>query len=504
MSKDDTNDNTGDYGKLDGPNRFYRTRRISLDEFKGLDILLEVSGPNGPLANGIPKNLSSTGLMVTFPGVVPVKSNDHLALGLWIESYLVYKGRTVIRRIDKKKETTNVAFEFSDGLVNPDDVSRVARMLSGVEDLQEKVLNWHPEYEENDDTREYMTLLAEFRAFMVAAKRELNKFEKEMGPMDLDTPGFKEMFAALVQKITPVYESYVEKFDAIRRRLAPAADKAMKVMVRLAIHDLILEAPQFRRSFYKPRGYPGDYKLMAYLYEDHWEGDSLFAKYVHYTSCVAPASYAVPSRKELVKDILRKKMGMVGPDKKFRFLSIAAGPAQETYELLQELDDASPMLDVVLYEQDEEALEFSYNRVLSRVRELNLGDRVNVTFLHDSVRNLIAKPIKENILSRVGEFDMIFATGLFDYLQEKYASSLIAKFYTFLNPGGTMAIGNMDGWNPNRWTMEHLLEWNLVYKTKDELYHLGDSLPDDAERTMDVEETGINNFLIIKKPVHGS
>lgn len=503
MAKDSTKEQTVNYEKLTGPNRFYRATRIPFKEFGDLDVLLEVSGPDGPVAGGNPQNLSATGLMAAFPRGDALHKDDQVTMQLRLGTYLVYKGKAVVRRVEPNGNGIHVGIEFLDGLVNPDDVRKAGKLLSRVSEVVKDVSGWKPEYEETDDTLQYLALLTEFRAFMVAAKRILNKFEEEMGGhLDLQTPGFKEMFDILVRNLTPIYEDYLERFDPVRRRLGPDEDEAMKRMAHLAIHDLILEAPYFWRSLYKPRGYPGDYKLMGHLYENHWEGDSLFAKYEHYSSCVAPATTAVRTRKELVKGILRKKLQALGPDDRFRYLSIAAGPAQETYELLLELDESSPVVDIALYEQDEEALEFSYKRIMSRVKKLGLDAKVNLMYLHDSVRNLIGKPVNENVLSRVGKFDVIFASGLFDYLKEKYAKSLIAKFYQFLNPGGTMAIGNMDGWNPNRWVMEHLLEWPLIYRTKDELYHLGDDLPGNPDRSIAMEETRINNYLIINKPLH--
>ena len=56
---------------------------------------------------------------------------------------------------------------------------------------------------------------------------------------------------------------------------------------------------------------------------------------------------------------------------------------------------------------------------------------------------------------------------------------------------------NVDPSNPNRYQMEHLLEWNLIYRDEDDMRKLA---PKQAQYKVSKDETRVNVFLDIRKP----
>ena len=96
--------------------------------------------------------------------------------------------------------------------------------------------------------------------------------------------------------------------------------------------------------------------------------------------------------------------------------------------------------------------------------------------------------------------DAIFSTGLFDYLEDDFAAKLTGRLYQLLRPGGWVAIGNMDYANPNRWVMEHLLDWWLIFRSQEEMRAFARAGAPDAEISMRFEETGINPFVVLTRP----
>jgi hypothetical protein len=111
----------------------------------------------------------------------------------------------------------------------------------------------------------------------------------------------------------------------------------------------------------------------------------------------------------------------------------------------------------VLFDQDKGALAFSYAR-LNRLIAAKWQGSVRVVHLHDSITRLLRGT---TILSTQGQFDAVYACGLFDYLQPHTWVSLCRSLYQSVAPGGTLYVGNMVPSSPSRWFMELHLDWQL-------------------------------------------
>jgi extracellular factor (EF) 3-hydroxypalmitic acid methyl ester biosynthesis protein len=75
-------------------------------------------------------------------------------------------------------------------------------------------------------------------------------------------------------------------------------------------------------------------------------------------------------------------------------------------------------------------------------------------------------------------------------------------FYEMLEPGGLLVATNVDSTNPNRQTMENLLEWHLIYRSHQQFESLRPEAAPDAECGIRADPTGCNLFFEIRKPVH--
>ena len=98
---------------------------------------------------------------------------------------------------------------------------------------------------------------------------------------------------------------------------------------------------------------------------------------------------AVRFRKNLVRDrlseVLDRAASEGGP---LRFLSVAAGPAQEVYELLKQRKTIPVPVEIVLFDQDKGALSYAYRRI-SPIVSARWSKLVTVTYLHDSIKRLL-------------------------------------------------------------------------------------------------------------------
>ena len=246
------------------------------------------------------------------------------------------------------------------------------------------------------------------------------------------------------------------------------------------------------RARSKPFGYPGDYEVMRFFYERNFAGPTLFAKSVGYSTIQTKAAQAVICRKNLIKWRLRAYLeARVGTTRPVRVLSLAAGPAQELYDLFNELDALPCNLEIVLFDQDKGALSYAFRRLKPLV-ELKFPGRVHLLYLHESIKRLLKDA---DMFRPFGQFEFIFSCGLFDYLQSPTSTVLIRNLFPRLADGGELYVGNMQPGNPSRWIMEHHLDWHLVYRTRPELLDLGARAAPTAAIRLLEEETGVNPFI---------
>ena len=99
-----------------------------------------------------------------------------------------------------------------------------------------------------------------------------------------------------------------------------------------------------------------------------------------------------------------------------------------------------------------------------------------------------------------GKFELIWSSGLFDYLNDKTAKLLVRRLFTMLSEGGTLVIGNFSAVNPSRAYMEIIGQWFLIHRDAENLRSLCSGIQSDtAEVSVFSDETGVNLFLRVSK-----
>jgi extracellular factor (EF) 3-hydroxypalmitic acid methyl ester biosynthesis protein len=235
---------------------------------------------------------------------------------------------------------------------------------------------------------------------------------------------------------------------------------------------------------------------MRFFYERNFEGVSLFGRAFNYATIQCKTAQAVCKRKDLVKRQLQRIIeSRSGSEKPVRILSVAAGPAQELFELLRDVPDLDVPLDVVLFDQDKSALTYAYSRPKPLV-ERRFPKQVRLLYLNESIKRLLRD---REIFAEFGPFDGIFSSGLYDYLAPTTATVLTKSLFARLAPGGALYIANMVPENPGRWVMEHLLDWHLLHRSRAELLDIGRRAAPGAPVRILEEETGINPFIEIER-----
>ena len=227
-------------------------------------------------------------------------------------------------------------------------------------------------------------------------------------------------------------------------------------------HPRFLEAPVNWRAFHKPRGYAGDGELLDMFQRAGYEGSTALGRLIHRVSMLQPAALAVRNRVELVRAGMEATFFTHGVAS--RFLSMGCGTAPELKRLTTDHPYwENPEWRWVGVDVDPETVE------VCRVRHLDPRLSFDTTNPLDLSRN----PDQW----RWGEFDFIYAVGLFDYFPTGTAQNLVLRMFEHLRPGGHLLVGNFHPRNPTRWYMEYIAKWHLLHRSEDELAHFAGKLP---------------------------
>jgi extracellular factor (EF) 3-hydroxypalmitic acid methyl ester biosynthesis protein len=151
-----------------------------------------------------------------------------------------------------------------------------------------------------------------------------------------------------------------------------------------------------------------------------------------------------------------------------------------------------------LLDFNEETLMFAKKRAEEAKRRY--GRQTPVHLVKKSVHSLLKTP--PNPVSRDEQrFDMIYCSGLYDYLGDRVCKMLNAYLYDQLLPGGVLIVTNFHPFNPARHLMEFVFEWFLIHRSAAEMEALRpeNASPDQCKITTDL--TGCNIFLEVRKPL---
>jgi len=212
-------------------------------------------------------------------------------------------------------------------------------------------------------------------------------------------------------------------------------------------------------SLRKPYGYPGDFKIIDDIYQNNPATTGfgrLFDNYYQMSAiCVA-----VRNRKEdfkrVIGDFVKNREHVP-----IRVMNLACGSARDLKEMLASNPSPATEKKVIFdcYDHDKRAIDFAVGL---------LKKYPNINFIKKNVFRIAAT--KSIISKQKTTYDFIYATGLFDYLNHKVSSRLVANLKKLLKKGGVLAISNVrDKYsNPSVHFMEWVGDWNLVYRTDEE------------------------------------
>lgn len=247
------------------------------------------------------------------------------------------------------------------------------------------------------------------------------------------------------------------------------------------LREIIHTDPFTRRAFEKPRGYAGDAELLDLIYgrEEQWpapQASSIGRRIFEYTTA-APAPEGVRARRGFVADLIDR---LAEESDRPHILSIAAGHLREAS--LSAAVKRRKIGRLVALDADADSLR--------EVEECYAC--YGVETVHAKIRGLLTNRLD------VGKFDLVYTTGLFDYLQQPIGRRLVSNMFGLLRPGGQLVVANFLPGVRDVGYMEAYMDWFLIYRTRQDMVDLTMEIPEEEIREITIFTEENQNIIFLQ------
>jgi extracellular factor (EF) 3-hydroxypalmitic acid methyl ester biosynthesis protein len=276
-----------------------------------------------------------------------------------------------------------------------------------------------------------------------------------------------------------------ELFNSLReRKLASQPADWQQFVQHCQTHRLLKllhQDPFTYRAYSKPRGYAGDAVMMDYIYgrEERWpapEADAIGTHIFNFTT-QAPASEGVRSRRAYIAARIDR---LAEEKRRPHILSIASGHLREAN--LSAAVRRRKTGRIVALDADP----------LSLAEVSNAYSCFGVETFNASFRDMIGSQ------TRAGEFDFVYSTGLFDYLNQRTARRLVTGMFNMLRPGGVLLVANFLPAVRDIGYMETFMGWNLIYRSRIEMMDLTLGIPEEDVKEVTVHSEEFRNIVFLQ------
>jgi len=432
------------------------------------------------------------------PGIAPRLSEVLGGFQIILQGRPIYSGRAVVSNV--VDAGTKVVYEATLDEAQWTDLNQILALQKEgqiVREFKSFLKDWQKFYKVSP---EFKIVVADMYTFLHDLQMWLERVELGIRALDRNE---REKFEQkttreIAQVVIPLINALFEKFEAIAKDIREEHEAAHASYMRQHLHPLFLAAPFAHRTFEKPLGYAGDYGMVNMIARNSYEGDSLFAKVIHNWFVEQPPAVAHRNRiKDLTERMELETCRVARAGGTARIFNFACGPAIEVQNFFR--SSFSEKVELTLVDFNDETLEYA-RQTLGRIKNL-LRLRTPVHFQKKSVSQLIRENRTLGVVGKP-QYDFVYCTGLFDYLPDSICRQLMNVFYEFLAPGGLVVATNVEPSNPLRHGMEHLLDWHLIYRQKQDLRALcpADAIEDFV--SVRTYATGVNLFIEVRKPAH--
>jgi extracellular factor (EF) 3-hydroxypalmitic acid methyl ester biosynthesis protein len=404
---------------------------------------------------------------------------------------VLYKGRAVVKSL--VHTGLRVVCEVKlDSIITRGRLSGVAE-LSRIFD--EDFVRWQRQFHISP---EFKVIIADVEDFLLRVRQWLEQREFGYNKADARAAAGRdsELLEAIADRVIRSFNTQHERFEELIYS-APMEFRHMHhAFAGRHWKKLFLGCPFGHRTYHKPLGYAGDYEMMNMIHRNQPEGGSAYDRLLHFLLVSQWPAVAVRNRAAHLRDaILTESARVAGQGRRCQILNIGCGPAREVQSFLEQ-SPLSNQTEFSFIDFNEETLLHARQRFDALCRQFNRQARLQTRVL--SVYQLLKRGMPASGQGAGGSFDVIYCSGLFDYLADETCRSLVRLLFSSLNSQGLMIVGNMKDEKPFRNFIESVLDWHLVYRDTRKMATLAPAAVD-ASYSVEAEATGVNLFLHVRK-----
>jgi extracellular factor (EF) 3-hydroxypalmitic acid methyl ester biosynthesis protein len=347
---------------------------------------------------------------------------------------------------------------------------------------------------------EYKIIIADMQSFFMDLRNWLELVEFALRSSTYGDHAQAEQDAAteLAKSVIPCMNALFQKFEVVAETLEQEDAPAHRDYMRRQLHPLLLCSPFAHRTFEKPLGYAGDYEMVNMILRNVPEGGSLFAKVVNSWFLDQAPARAHRNRIDYLKGrMVDEAARSARKGRPMRILNLGCGPAVEVQEFLRE-SQLSDRAQFTLLDFNDETIQYAQSKLDGIQRQFHRSAAARIQ--KKSVLQIMKESLRMPQTPPAQKHEFIYCAGLFDYLPDHTCVQLTEILYEMLAPGGLLVTTNVEPSNPLRNGMEHLLDWNLIYRTGAQMRKLRPRSADEDSVSVLSDNTGVNVMLEVRKP----
>ena len=331
-------------------------------------------------------------------------------------------------------------------------------------------------------------------------RRVSNKVEQFKGAMYKIANDAQILYGSqLFDACYPEVEALIDAFDRDLEQLAREQDTSGEVLdyiwgyIFKEIFPYFMRSRFAQRAYFKPKGYAGDFLMMEAIYRNKPEGEGNLGLLIDKYCLNTTPARAVRERRRLLAKLLEKEArarveNECKSTNKINIMNLACGSNRELFDFLKKFE-ATDLIEAICIDADKDALEYT-------------SEKVDV-FPHEAEIMLMQENVVKWAIGRsrhnFGKQDIIYSAGLTDYLDDRLFIALVKKARDYLKPGGVLILSNFSINNPNKAWMDHILQWKLIHRSKQDLERLFRAGGFGQSIEVFHEKEGVNLFAIGRK-----
>ena len=402
---------------------------------------------------------------------------------------LVQRGREIYRtkarcaRMNDARGRTVAGFALEDDIFDFD-LLRVANAKALASDVGAQAAPETPV--------DYKALCADTLEFV---GRLLGEIDRHITPIETKLTSAEK--AQIVSEIEGASRSrWDEILQAGNELVRPMHDDkklraSLKRYTENTVTRVLVGGSSWGRSYFKPAGYPGDYQIMNFMYDQTPIGATAREMLLHSLG-VSAGEPIVTRMRKLAEIIVEYGERRKGEGRRIDTMSIGSGPARELERIAQISSDGL-LWRTALVDQEPQAIEYA----LSYARQKGIDRTIDIDPINMSFTEMLAP---STVTGHFVEKDIIYSSGMVDYLSPMLARRFVKRMYDFLRPGGLLIIGNVNDLTTGTlWPMEYILDWTLYFRNYEEMVAMAAGVDGASVRIIEDDRKAIY-FLVLEKP----